>query len=492
VLLLVLILVLVAFGLLLVALVTGTPVWAWISVVISVAAAAALVYDYVQRRAAARQGAERDGALAGSTELIEPPTAAIPAYDGMTEPATEVLPVIRPGDPDEPFSVDPAEETAVISPVGSPPGSSDRPSSAERENAGSAGASSPTVTSSEEHRSNGSESMESGHTEDGPAVPGAPVPVADGADHAANGPASGSADRPDGVTHPSGEAAKADAAQVADRPGLLRQARAVERRGTAEGAEVFGKDAEAEVTSEAAVAEGADAKAGAGRSGLVTPAAGEDEPAEGTAATAGKGTASAPGKGAVGPPADTGGRPGVPVRDKSALWSTPIKEPEVRSRRTDAAAKSETGIGNERTAIIPPVGAASGADTAGDIDRDPATTALPPVGHKPERPSEPAEPDSTAATQAIPPVQAAPPPAEPDEEKPPAAQSTLVATLTDEVVVVDEHPRYHLTGCRLLTGSETIPLPVKEAVEYGFTPCAICAPVRTLAARNRTASSRPG
>lgn len=488
-LLLVLILVLVAFGLLLVALVTGTPVWAWISVVISVAAAAALVYDYVQRRSAARQGGDRQAAPAGSTELIEPPTAAIPAYGEMAEPATEVFPVIRSGEPDEPFTVDPTAETAVISAVGSPPGSADRPSSAEREKAGSEGGSSPSVTSSEGHRSNGSESTESAPPGDEPAAAGAPAALADGAGRAPDGPASGSADRPDGVTHPTGEEAKADAgaSDVIDRPGVPSQVRAGEPRATvgaeAPGKEAPGKDAEAEPASEATVAKGADAKAGAGPGGATTPA-GKDEPAGGTASAAGKGTASAAG---------AGGRQGAPVRDKSALWSTPGKDPEVRSRRSDAGAKSEAGIGNERTAIIPPVGTtASGADTAGGANHDPATTALPPVGHKPDRPIEPAEPDSTAATQAIPPVQAAPPPAEPDEEKPPSAQSTLVATLTDEVVVVDEHPRYHLAGCRLLAGSETIPLPVKEAVEYGFTPCATCAPVRALAARNRTASSRPG
>jgi len=485
VLLLVLILVLVAFGLLLVALVTGTPVWAWISVVISVAAAAALVYDYVQRRSAARQGGERQGAPAGSTELIEPPTAAIPAYGGMSEPATEVFPVIRSGDPDEPFAVDPAEETAVISAVGSPPGSSDRPSSAERENAGSAGGSSPTVTSGEGHRSNGSESTEPGSTGDEPAVAAVPVAGADGAGGTADGPASGPADRPDDVTHPSGEGAKANAgaAEGGDRLGISRQARPAERRDT-EGAAAPGKDAEAEATSEATVADGADAKAGA-RSGGATSPAGKEEPAEGTTSAAGAGTGSAAaGEG-------TEGRKGAPVRDKSAMWRTPVKEPEVRSRRTEAGARSETGIGNERTAIIPPVGTAASGPDAGGADRDPATTALPPVGRKPDGPMEPAESNSTAATQAIPPVPA-PPPAEPDEEKPPSAQSTLVATLTDEVLVVDEHPRYHLAGCRLLAGSETIPLPVKEAVEYGFTPCATCAPVRTLAARNRTASSRPG
>jgi hypothetical protein len=89
------------------------------------------------------------------------------------------------------------------------------------------------------------------------------------------------------------------------------------------------------------------------------------------------------------------------------------------------------------------------------------------------------------ATQAIRPVQ---PTSEPGEERPDAAAAAIVASLDDEVVVVDEQPRYHLAGCRSIRGRETIPLPAKEAVEYEFTPCEVCTPVRVLAARNRTAS----
>ncbi|TQN43402.1 hypothetical protein FHU33_2846 [Blastococcus colisei] len=61
----------------------------------------------------------------------------------------------------------------------------------------------------------------------------------------------------------------------------------------------------------------------------------------------------------------------------------------------------------------------------------------------------------------------------------------LVVDLTDEVLVVDEHPRYHLTGCAYLGGRTAIPLPLDEARADGFTPCAVCAPDRTLAQRAR-------
>jgi hypothetical protein len=61
----------------------------------------------------------------------------------------------------------------------------------------------------------------------------------------------------------------------------------------------------------------------------------------------------------------------------------------------------------------------------------------------------------------------------------------LVVDLHDEVVVVDEHPRYHLPECRFLTGRTGIPLPMDEARADGFTPCALCTPDRHLAERER-------
>ena len=73
----------------------------------------------------------------------------------------------------------------------------------------------------------------------------------------------------------------------------------------------------------------------------------------------------------------------------------------------------------------------------------------------------------------------------PPEEPRDADAAALVAGLDDEVLVVDELPRYHLAGCRSLNASSVIPLPAREAVELGFTPCAWCTPDRTLSARNR-------
>jgi len=79
--------------------------------------------------------------------------------------------------------------------------------------------------------------------------------------------------------------------------------------------------------------------------------------------------------------------------------------------------------------------------------------------------------------------------AEPAEEDTDAADMLVVCELEDEVLVVDEHPRYHLAGCRWLVSRSTEPLPAREARELGFTPCGRCGPDAALATRHRTARS---
>jgi len=79
---------------------------------------------------------------------------------------------------------------------------------------------------------------------------------------------------------------------------------------------------------------------------------------------------------------------------------------------------------------------------------------------------------------------------EPGVEEVEVTDLLLVVDLTDEVLVVDEHPRYHLEGCRFLAGRDTFPLPLDEARTDGFTPCALCAPDRHLADRERARKHR--
>lgn len=73
--------------------------------------------------------------------------------------------------------------------------------------------------------------------------------------------------------------------------------------------------------------------------------------------------------------------------------------------------------------------------------------------------------------------------ADPDEEDTAPADLLVVRELQDEVLVVDEHPRYHLADCPWPDSARAERLPVREARELGFTPCAECRPDTTLARR---------
>ncbi|MGY1643789.1 hypothetical protein ACI782_22000 [Geodermatophilus sp. SYSU D00703] len=74
---------------------------------------------------------------------------------------------------------------------------------------------------------------------------------------------------------------------------------------------------------------------------------------------------------------------------------------------------------------------------------------------------------------------------EPAEEDVEVTDLLLVVDLGDDVLVVDEHPRYHLAGCPHLADQRAVPLPMVEAREDGFTPCATCRPVHHLAGTER-------
>jgi hypothetical protein len=102
----------------------------------------------------------------------------------------------------------------------------------------------------------------------------------------------------------------------------------------------------------------------------------------------------------------------------------------------------------------------------------------------------PVDPSVPSGISAPPPTEVPPPdepvsypdpPDEPPEEDVSATDALRVIDLRDEVLVVDGRPRYHLAGCRHLTGRETVGLPISEARESGFTPCAWCRPDSRLA-----------
>ncbi|MGC4769974.1 hypothetical protein ACLQ25_13490 [Micromonospora sp. DT44] len=69
---------------------------------------------------------------------------------------------------------------------------------------------------------------------------------------------------------------------------------------------------------------------------------------------------------------------------------------------------------------------------------------------------------------------------EPAEQPVTPAEAARISRLPDSVEVVDGRPRYHLAACPHLIGRTPETLPVAEAVELGFTPCATCAPATAL------------
>jgi len=77
------------------------------------------------------------------------------------------------------------------------------------------------------------------------------------------------------------------------------------------------------------------------------------------------------------------------------------------------------------------------------------------------------------------------PPDEPVAQQVSAGDQARVARMTNEVLVIDGRPRYHLPGCVHLLGRDNEPLPVHEAVELGFTPCGLCEPDSALIAASR-------
>jgi hypothetical protein len=84
------------------------------------------------------------------------------------------------------------------------------------------------------------------------------------------------------------------------------------------------------------------------------------------------------------------------------------------------------------------------------------------------------------------------PPGEPPREEVSAPDALRVADLNADVQVVDGRPRYHLADCPHLTNREAEPLPLAEAREAGFTPCALCRPDATLARQATAGATRPG
>jgi hypothetical protein len=76
---------------------------------------------------------------------------------------------------------------------------------------------------------------------------------------------------------------------------------------------------------------------------------------------------------------------------------------------------------------------------------------------------------------------------QPGEEDTDAADLLIIYELADEVLVVDEHPRYHLARCPWPDHERAERLPIREARQLGFTPCDRCRPDTILARKHRVA-----
>ena len=75
-------------------------------------------------------------------------------------------------------------------------------------------------------------------------------------------------------------------------------------------------------------------------------------------------------------------------------------------------------------------------------------------------------------------------PASEQAEEPAAAHTSapLADRGDDPVWVVDGRPRYHVSSCSFLGGLESASIPLRQAVEDGFSPCALCDPDTAVAA----------
>ena len=107
------------------------------------------------------------------------------------------------------------------------------------------------------------------------------------------------------------------------------------------------------------------------------------------------------------------------------------------------------------------------ANTATDTATDTAAVAVPSVGrdHKDGAAPVAEGPDAVLAPAEVAPVD---------------ASSEVVEGVSGTVLVVAGRPRYHVSGCRYLTGKQADEVEVADAREEGFTACGVCKPDLTL------------
>src|SRR4051794_14577136 len=73
----------------------------------------------------------------------------------------------------------------------------------------------------------------------------------------------------------------------------------------------------------------------------------------------------------------------------------------------------------------------------------------------------------------------------------PPSVGVTASSRPDDVWVVDGRPAYHRSGCAELAGRTSEPIPLGQALEDGFTPCATCAPATGAGAEPSSSSAEP-
>ncbi|MGH3611622.1 MAG: hypothetical protein ACRDRK_03175 [Pseudonocardia sp.] len=471
-LLLVLILVLVAFGLLVIALLTSSVLWAWVSVAMSVAAASALLVDWLQRRSAVRDETEDGGAAPADLE-------ARPVEPADVEPVTEFIPVVRPFDSTSHGSIGnggtagysggnrsaafldsrfhPARdaEQTVVMPIVQPSGSRERPSGA-TDGTAPAGDSSPSVTFPVPGEPVGERDLNGGWAvQNGGAGAAEATEAADRADEGATVTGAGSTSGTD-TGSGSGTDTGTDTVSVSV-SGSVSDTGSGSGSGTDSVTEI---DADTDTDTRARPAPVFGSEAGA-----VSPHNGA---AAGTAATM-KSTSE---------PDDRSDGAGA---ERAVARSEPKPDPSVSFADAGQGA-AENDDGGDGSTTIAGNGRGAVAEQPGRFPAPPERAEADPG----------ADSEATVIVRSVTPATAQLPPAGPDgeppEELPDAGLAGIIARLEDAVVVVDERPRYHLPTCPSVAANPLISLPVREAVEYGFTPCGWCTPDRALGDRHRTSA----
>jgi hypothetical protein len=122
------------------------------------------------------------------------------------------------------------------------------------------------------------------------------------------------------------------------------------------------------------------------------------------------------------------------------------------------------GILQRRGETVPATGGAGSPEPAPSRDADSVTAVIPSQGSRRVGAAEP-------AAGAEPAAEAEPAPAESADEE---------LEVGGTVLVVEGRPRYHVGGCRYLTGKSAEPVDVRDAREEGFTPCGVCKPDESI------------